>query len=108
MMFIFYLCKQIRRFFSYSLDGKIIPRHKLLIENRINFKLRNMLAISDEEFNRRVEDAVERRRIFESGLAMENPLSSDPQQKDSGTEESQVDSGYRQDGEVPRLSPSPV
>ncbi|KAI3959000.1 hypothetical protein MKX01_023676 [Papaver californicum] len=96
------------RFFSYSLDGKIIPRHKLLIENRVNFKLRYMLAISDEEFNRRVEDAVERRRIFESGLAMENPLSSDPQQKDSGTEGSRVDSDYRQDGEVPRLSVSSV
>ncbi|KAI3853481.1 hypothetical protein MKW92_026706 [Papaver armeniacum] len=96
------------RFFSYSLDGKIIPRHKLLIENRVNFKLRHMLAISNEEFNRRVEDAVERRRIFESGLAMENPLNSDPQQKDSGTEESQVASGHRQDGEVSRLSQSPV
>ncbi|MCL7041307.1 hypothetical protein MKW94_000399 [Papaver nudicaule] len=64
------------RFFSYSLDGKIIPRHKILIDNRVNFKLRYMLAISDDEFNRRVEDAVERRRNFESGVVMENPLSS--------------------------------
>ncbi|XP_043713782.1 transcription termination factor MTERF2, chloroplastic-like isoform X1 [Telopea speciosissima] len=56
------------RFFSYSLDGRIIPRHKVLVENRINFKLRYMLASSDEEFNQRVVAAVERRRKFECGV----------------------------------------
>ncbi|KAK1269182.1 hypothetical protein QJS04_geneDACA005372 [Acorus gramineus] len=56
------------RFFSYSLDGRIAPRHKILVENRINFKLRYMLAGSNEEFSCRVEAAVERRRRFESGI----------------------------------------
>ncbi|XP_042478826.1 transcription termination factor MTERF2, chloroplastic-like isoform X2 [Macadamia integrifolia] len=60
------------RFFSYSLDGRIIPRHKVLVENRINFKLRYMLASSDEEFNERVVAAVERRRKFECGLINES------------------------------------
>uniref|UniRef100_A0A5B7AQZ2 Uncharacterized protein n=1 Tax=Davidia involucrata TaxID=16924 RepID=A0A5B7AQZ2_DAVIN len=54
------------RFFSYSLDDRIIPRHKILVENRINFKLRYMLASTDEEFDQRVQAAVERRRRFES------------------------------------------
>ncbi|KAJ4965233.1 hypothetical protein NE237_017082 [Protea cynaroides] len=56
------------RFFSYSLDGRIIPRHKILVENRINFKLRYMLASSDEEFNQKVEAAVERRRKFDRSV----------------------------------------
>lgn len=55
------------RFFSYSLDGRIIPRHRVMVENHVNFKLRYMLASSDEEFDKKVEDAVERRRRFESG-----------------------------------------
>lgn len=54
------------RFFSYSLEGRIIPRHQVLIENRINFNLRSMLACSDEEFKNKIEDIVERRRRFES------------------------------------------
>lgn len=37
------------------------------MENRINFKLRYMLAGSDEEFNLRVQAAIENRRRFESG-----------------------------------------
>ncbi|KAG5526642.1 hypothetical protein RHGRI_032792 [Rhododendron griersonianum] len=56
------------RFFSYSLDGRIIPRHKILVENRVNFKLRYMLPGTDEEFDQRVQAAVERRRRFESGV----------------------------------------
>ncbi|XVE93208.1 hypothetical protein REPUB_Repub01dG0170800 [Reevesia pubescens] len=56
------------RFFSYSLEERIIPRHKIMVENRVNFKLRYMLACTDEEFNARVADKVERRRRFESGL----------------------------------------
>ncbi|XWS67914.1 hypothetical protein CRYUN_Cryun04dG0045800 [Craigia yunnanensis] len=54
------------RFFSYSLEERIIPRHKIMVENRVNFKLRYMLACTDEEFNERVADKVERRRRFES------------------------------------------
>ncbi|RAL39704.1 hypothetical protein DM860_003237 [Cuscuta australis] len=53
------------RFFSYSLDERIIPRHKILVENNINFKLRHMLASTDEEFEQMVENAVERRQRFE-------------------------------------------
>ncbi|XP_059647673.1 transcription termination factor MTERF2, chloroplastic [Cornus florida] len=60
------------RFFSYSLDGRIVPRHKVLMENRINFKLRYMLASTDEEFDQRVQAAVERRRRFESGIVDEH------------------------------------
>ncbi|XP_051138536.1 transcription termination factor MTERF2, chloroplastic [Andrographis paniculata] len=54
------------RFFSYSLEERIMPRHKIMVENRVNFKLRYMLASTDDEFNERVEEAVERRRSFES------------------------------------------
>ncbi|XP_049935262.1 transcription termination factor MTERF2, chloroplastic-like [Nymphaea colorata] len=57
------------RFFSYSLEGRIVPRHKIMVANRITFKLRYMLASTDEEFDRRVETALEKRRNFESGLA---------------------------------------
>lgn len=61
------------RFFSYSLEERIIPRHKIMVENRVNFKLRYMLASSDEEFDMRVKEAVERRRRFESGDICEQP-----------------------------------
>lgn len=57
------------RFFSYSLDERIIPRHKILVANRVNFKLRYMLSGSDEEFNQRVQFAIEKRKRFESGYA---------------------------------------
>ncbi|KAJ7978362.1 Transcription termination factor family protein [Quillaja saponaria] len=56
------------RFFSYSLDGRIIPRHKVLVECRINFKLRYMLAITDEEFKKMVEATVKKRWRFESSV----------------------------------------
>lgn len=75
------------RFFSYSLDDRIIPRHKVLVENRINFKLRYMLASTDEEFQKKVEAAVERRRKFESGLMGDNSQASDA---DSSEEETDV------------------
>ncbi|KAA0036619.1 transcription termination factor MTERF2 [Cucumis melo var. makuwa] len=55
------------RFFSYSLEGRIIPRHQVLVENRININLRSMLACTDEEFKNKVADIVERRQRFESG-----------------------------------------
>ncbi|KAJ4962145.1 hypothetical protein NE237_022084 [Protea cynaroides] len=61
------------RFFSYSLDGRIIPRHKILVENHLNFKLHYMLACSDEGFNQRVVAAVERRRKFECGVIIDPP-----------------------------------
>ncbi|XP_075511249.1 transcription termination factor MTERF2, chloroplastic-like [Primulina tabacum] len=61
------------RFFSYSLEERIIPRHKIMVENRINFKLRCMLASTDDEFHSRVADAVERRRRFESGIRDAQP-----------------------------------
>lgn len=64
------------RFFSYSLEERIVPRHRILVENRINFKLRYMLSDSDEEFSQRVEAAVERRRRFESGLTCDDPFNS--------------------------------
>ncbi|XP_022859887.1 transcription termination factor MTERF2, chloroplastic [Olea europaea var. sylvestris] len=62
------------RFFSYSLDERIIPRHKIMVENRINFKLRYMLASTDEEFNTRVDAAVRRCRRVEAGIMYEQPL----------------------------------
>ncbi|XP_078430451.1 mitochondrial transcription termination factor family protein [Wolffia australiana] len=54
------------RFFSYSLEGRIIPRHKSLVANQINFKLRYMLPGSDEVFEQRVREAIEKRKRFES------------------------------------------
>lgn len=47
-----------------------------MVENRVNFKLRYMLASSDEEFEVRVKEAVERRRRFESGDICEQPSDS--------------------------------
>ncbi|GAB2291257.1 Transcription termination factor mterf2, chloroplastic [Dionaea muscipula] len=48
------------RYMSYSLDHRIIPRHKVLVESRLNFTLQHMLAVTDEDFNERVKDEVER------------------------------------------------
>ncbi|XP_057494703.1 transcription termination factor MTERF2, chloroplastic [Actinidia eriantha] len=64
------------RFFSYSLEGKIIPRHKIMVENRLNFKLRYMLAGTYEEFDERVRAAVERRQRFELGITDNDPAES--------------------------------
>ncbi|KAG2631551.1 hypothetical protein PVAP13_2NG034400 [Panicum virgatum] len=55
------------RFFSYSLEDRIEPRHQTLVANRINMKLWYMLTGSDEEFTQRVREAVERRARFEAG-----------------------------------------
>ncbi|CAM8920623.1 unnamed protein product [Rhodiola kirilowii] len=60
------------RFFSYSLEERIVPRHKVMVENRVNFKLRYMLASTDSEFQQRVCAAVERRQRFESGIIMDS------------------------------------
>ncbi|KAK1426487.1 hypothetical protein QVD17_15161 [Tagetes erecta] len=57
------------RFFSYSLEERIIPRHKILMDNRVNFKLRYMLSSTDDEFHQKVEAAVQRRQMFESGIS---------------------------------------
>lgn len=43
-----------------------------MVENRVNFKLRYMLACTDGEFERRVRDKVERRERFEAGLDSED------------------------------------
>ncbi|KAL5788581.1 hypothetical protein ACOSP7_005530 [Xanthoceras sorbifolium] len=64
------------RFFSYSLEDRIIPRHKVMVENQINFKLRYMLTCSDEEFNQKVADKIENHRRFESGLLNEDLIDS--------------------------------
>ncbi|XP_010472165.1 PREDICTED: transcription termination factor MTERF2, chloroplastic-like [Camelina sativa] len=60
------------RFFSYSLKRRIIPRHTIMVQNRVNFKLRYMLACTDEEFERRVKEKVERRERFEAGLGSDS------------------------------------
>ncbi|XP_061363582.1 transcription termination factor MTERF2, chloroplastic [Gastrolobium bilobum] len=59
------------RFFSYSLDGRIIPRHKVLVENQINIKLRYMLASSDEEFKKMVNSTIRKRQRFEPAVIKE-------------------------------------
>ncbi|KAM5567223.1 transcription termination factor MTEF1, chloroplastic [Rosa sericea] len=46
--------KEIKRFpqyFSFSLEGKIKPRHRLLVEHGFSLPLREMLRVSDGEFN---------------------------------------------------------
>ncbi|KAG9442675.1 hypothetical protein H6P81_018529 [Aristolochia fimbriata] len=52
------------RFFSYSLEARIIPRHMILVKHQINFKLRYMLRASDEKFDEQVKAAVHRRCII--------------------------------------------
>ncbi|KAL9251218.1 Transcription termination factor MTERF2, chloroplastic-like protein [Drosera capensis] len=58
------------RYMSYSLEERIMPRHKVLVENRINFTLQDMLAITDEEFNERVVAELRDRERFEAGGAL--------------------------------------
>ncbi|CAK8576523.1 unnamed protein product [Lathyrus sativus] len=60
------------RFFSYSLEGRIIPRHKVLVENQINVKLKSMLACTDEEFNKMVNNMIRKRQNFESTVTKGN------------------------------------
>ena len=68
------------------MEHRIEPRHKVLVANRINMKLRYMLPGSDEEFAQRVRDAVERRARFEAGEA--NPEASGaPETPSSDTED---------------------
>ncbi|KAF5752078.1 hypothetical protein HS088_TW02G01098 [Tripterygium wilfordii] len=46
--------KRFPQYFSFSLEGKIKPRHKLLIENGFSMPLYKMLKVSDGEFNARL------------------------------------------------------
>lgn len=85
------------RFFSYSLEDRIKPRHNVLVDNRLNFKLQYMLATSDEEFDHRVETEVERRRKFESGIPYEVPSDSGI---NDGCGEKMTDSAVHPDGEI--------
>lgn len=77
------------RFFSYSLEERIIPRHKILMDNRVNFKLRYMLSSTDDEFQLKVEAAVKRRQMFESGIS--NNIELDSPTDDSSEDEIDVD-----------------
>ncbi|KAF2305910.1 hypothetical protein GH714_008833 [Hevea brasiliensis] len=95
------------RFFSYSLDERIIPRHKVLVENQINFKLRYMLASSDEEFQTLVENAVERWRRFESGV-INVALSTSPVADDSSEEKNAFEHGVMVDAQTtPQVNNDP-
>ncbi|CAM8914066.1 hypothetical protein QQ045_032966 [Rhodiola kirilowii] len=87
------------RFFSYSLEERIVPRHKVMVENRVNFKLRYMLASTDSEFQQRVCAAVERRQRFESGIIMDSlsdteSVDFEPGVDNDNLHHSQVSHGY--------------
>ncbi|KAG6398862.1 hypothetical protein SASPL_140333 [Salvia splendens] len=43
--------KRFPQYFSFSLEMKIIPRHRLLIEHGVSMSLPEMLKVSDGEFN---------------------------------------------------------
>jgi mTERF domain-containing protein len=60
------------RFFSCSLEGRIIPRHKVLVENQINVKLKCMLACTDEEFDKMVKNIIRKRNKFQSSAMKAN------------------------------------
>ncbi|GMP93994.1 hypothetical protein CsSME_00043614 [Camellia sinensis var. sinensis] len=46
--------KRFPQYFSFSLEGKIKPRHQLLVENGLSLPLPQMLKVSDGEFNTRL------------------------------------------------------
>lgn len=46
--------KRFPQYFSFSLDGKIKPRHRLLVEYGLTLPLSEMLKASDGEFNARL------------------------------------------------------
>ncbi|XP_048433485.1 transcription termination factor MTEF1, chloroplastic-like [Pyrus x bretschneideri] len=46
--------KRFPQYFSFSLEGKIKPRHRLLVEHGFSLPLREMLKVSDGEFNARL------------------------------------------------------
>ncbi|XP_068642859.1 transcription termination factor MTEF1, chloroplastic-like [Aristolochia californica] len=43
--------KKFPQYFSFSLERKIKPRHRLLLEHGLSLRLSNMLKVSDGEFN---------------------------------------------------------
>ncbi|KAJ7565007.1 hypothetical protein O6H91_02G044200 [Diphasiastrum complanatum] len=49
------------RYFSYALQTRIAPRHRISVEKGLRFNLRYMLACSDLEFQDRVESAEKSR-----------------------------------------------
>lgn len=46
--------KRFPQYFSFSLEGRIKPRHRVLVENGIWLTLPEMLMVSDGEFNARL------------------------------------------------------
>ncbi|OVA09831.1 Mitochodrial transcription termination factor-related [Macleaya cordata] len=46
--------KKFPQYFSFSLEGKIKPRHRLLVEHGFSLSLSEMLKVSDGEFNDRL------------------------------------------------------
>lgn len=46
--------KRFPQYFSFSLEGKIKPRHRLLVEHGFSLPLSEMLKVSDGEFNARL------------------------------------------------------
>ncbi|THU67491.1 hypothetical protein C4D60_Mb05t25180 [Musa balbisiana] len=46
--------KDFPQYFSFSLEGKIRPRHRLLVESRLRMPLSEMLKVSDGEFMSRL------------------------------------------------------
>lgn len=46
--------KRFPQYFSFSLERKIKPRHRLLVEHGLSVPLSRMLKISDGEFNARL------------------------------------------------------
>lgn len=49
--------KRFPQYFSYSLEGKIVPRHRLLVDHGLCVPIWEMLKVSDGEFNARLIEA---------------------------------------------------
>lgn len=46
--------KEFPQYFSFSLEGKIKPRHRMLVESGLSMPLSEMLKVSDGEFRARL------------------------------------------------------
>lgn len=46
--------KRFPQYFSFSLEGRIKPRHRMLLENGLHLPLKPMLKVSDGGFNSRL------------------------------------------------------
>ncbi|XP_030956447.1 transcription termination factor MTEF1, chloroplastic [Quercus lobata] len=55
--------KRFPQYFSFSLEGKIKPRHRLLLEHRLSLPLPAMLKVSDGEFTARLIELRLRLRL---------------------------------------------